>query len=278
MVCGRARTVRVNGLDLALAEWGAAGRPVLLLLHSLAAHGHWWDWTAPWWARRWRVVALDFRGHGASAHAVPPAYTFDDYAVDVVGVLDRLGAERAVVVGHSLGGYVAALTAARHPARVPAVVIADMLSQWTEAYASLTQRQASRPSPEFPDAAAAGAAFKLVPPDTRATPEMLRHLGEAGVRQTPSGAWRLAFDRAVFLHPPVDPWPVLPGVACPALVIHGESSSIMDRAAAEKVALALPRGTARTLPGAHHHLLLDAPEGFVAAVAEWLAPVVSTPR
>lgn len=271
MACGRARTVPVNGLDLALAEWGEEGRPLILLLHSLAAHGHWWDWTAPRWAPRWRVVALDFRGHGASAHAVPPAYTFDDYAGDVAGALDRLGAGRAVLVGHSLGGYVAALVAARHPARVPAVVIADMLSQWTEAYASMAQRQASRPPPEFPAVATAGAAFKLVPPDTRATPEMLRHLGEAGVRRTPAGAWQLAFDRAVFLHPPVDPWPVLPRVACPALVIHGESSGLMDRAAAERVAAAIPRGTARTLPGAHHHLVLDAPEAFVAAVDGWMA-------
>ena len=277
MACGRARTVPVNGLDLALAEWGEDGRPLLLLLHSLAAHGHWWDWTAPRWAPRWRVVALDFRGHGASAHVVPAAYTFDDYAADVVGALDRLGAGRVVLVGHSLGGYVAALVAARHPARVPAVVIADMLSQWTEAHASMAQRQASRPPREFPAAAAAGAAFKLVPPDTRATPEMLRHLGEAGVRRAPSGAWQLAFDRAVFLHPPVDPWPVLPRVACPALVIHGGASGLMDRAAAERVAAAIPRGTARTLPGAHHHLVLDAPEAFVAVVDGWLAEAVTAP-
>ncbi|MBI2162208.1 MAG: alpha/beta hydrolase [Candidatus Rokubacteria bacterium] len=277
MACGRARTVRVNGLDLALAEWGGGPGTPVVLLHSLAAHRHWWDWTAPGWAAGRRVVALDFRGHGASAHASPPAYTFEDYAGDVVGVLDALGIGRARLLGHSMGGFVGALVAARHPARLEALVIADMLTSWTADQASAAARQASRPSPVFASLGEAGARFRLQPPDTRASSAVLRHLGESGVRATAQGSWQLAFDRAVFLHPPVDPWPFLPKIACPALVIHGESSGLMDRAAAERVAAAIPRSTARTLPGAHHHLVLDAPEAFVAAVDGWLAGAVTAP-
>jgi pimeloyl-ACP methyl ester carboxylesterase len=73
----------------------------------------------------------------------------------------------------------------------------------------------------------------------------------------------------VFRHPPVDPWPFLPAVTCPTLVIHGEQSAVMDRAAAERVAAAVPRAAVTTLPGAFHHLVLDAPEAFVNAVDEW---------
>ena len=89
--CGRSRSVALGSLTLHAQEWGEPGRPPLVLLHSLAAHGHWWDWTAPYWAERFHVVALDFRGHGASAHVRPPAYAFTDHVGDVVGALAALG-------------------------------------------------------------------------------------------------------------------------------------------------------------------------------------------
>ncbi|OGK80992.1 MAG: hypothetical protein A2X52_09355 [Candidatus Rokubacteria bacterium GWC2_70_16] len=274
MDCGAPFAVSVNGLALELADWGGGegGRP-LLLLHSLAAHLHWWDWTAPSWTARHRVVALDFRGHGGSAHAAPPAYGFEDHARDVEGVLSALGLRPIVLVGHSMGAYVGAVVAARRPDLVEALVIADMLSTWTAEQAGAAERQAGRPPADFATRAEAGARFRLQPPDTTATPEMLRHLGESGVQETAPGRWRLALDRAVFRHPPVDPWPVLPGIRCPTLVIHGEGSRVMGRAAAERVGEAIPQATVATLPGAFHHLVLDQPEAFSAAVDEWLTAI-----
>ncbi|MBI2528971.1 MAG: alpha/beta hydrolase [Candidatus Rokubacteria bacterium] len=250
----------------------------MLLLHSLAAHLHWWDWAAPFWAARRRVVALDFRGHGASAHATPPAYGFEEHARDVEGVLSALGLGPGVLVGHSMGAYVGAVVAARRPDLVGALVIADMLSAWTPEQAAAAGRQAARPPVDFATRAEAGARFRLQPPDTTATPEMLRHLGESGVREVAPGAWRLAFDRGVFGHPPVDPWPVLPGLRCPTLVLHGEGSRVMDRVAAERVGAAIPRATVVTLPGAFHHLGLDQPASFAETVDEWLTTISSRTR
>lgn len=272
IVCGTRRSASGNGLTLALHAWGPAEAPPLLLLHSLAAHSHWWDWTAEFWARRYRVLAVDFRGHGASAHAVPPAYSFDDYVVDTVAALDALRVARPVVIGHSLGGYVGASLAALHPDRVRALVIADMLTERTPEQVEWARRQAARPAPEFPSLAEAVGRFRLQPPETRAPAERIRHLAEAGVRETVPGVWQLAFDRAVFVHPPVDPWPFLSAVSCPTLVIHGQGSVIMDRKAAERVAAAVRRGVAVSLAGVFHHLMLDDPAGFVTAVDDWLAP------
>lgn len=269
MACGRAFTVAAGGLPLALADWGGHGRP-LLLLHSLAAHLHWWDWVAPRWTSRHRVLAMDFRGHGASGHAVPPAYAFEDHARDVAGVLGALGLASAVLVGHSMGAFVAAVTAARRPDLVDALVIADMLTGWTAEQAATAQRQIARPPAEYATRDEAAARLRLQPPETHATAEMLRHLGECGVREIAPGRWGFAFDRGVFGHPPVDPWPVLPGVRCPTLVIHGEGSGVMDRAAAERVAAAVPGARVITVPGAFHHLVLDAPDALAAAVDGWL--------
>lgn len=271
MACGTPRSVDANGLHLAAWEWGAAVQPPALLLHSLAAHSHWWDWVAPLLAERFHLIALDFRGHGGSQHVDPPAYGFADYVADVLAVVDRLGWRAPLVVGHSLGAYIGASLAARHPARVRALVIADMLTAWSDEQATRAREQAARPRLEFRDRREAVARFRLLPPETRAPAEWVRHLGEAGVAERGPGVWTFAVDRRVFLHPPVDPWPFLPHVRCPALVVRGQESRVMDREGWQRVAQALRRGHAGELKNAHHHLILDDPPGFVALVTTWLA-------
>ena len=110
------------------------GAPPLVFLPGLSA-------TAPIFedligaglSPRFRAVALDLRGRGHSA--APPAgfdparpaanYTMADHAGDVLGLLDRLGLEQAVLVGHSFGGMLAFYLAANHPGRFPRVVVID---------------------------------------------------------------------------------------------------------------------------------------------------------
>jgi pimeloyl-ACP methyl ester carboxylesterase len=239
----------------------------VLLLHSLAAHSHWWDWVAPPLAERHHVVAVDFRGHGGSAWA--DSYRFDDYVADVVASLDVLGWRAPLVIGHSMGGYVAALLAARHPERVGALVIADMLTGWSDEMDRRARTQAERAPAEFASAAAAGERFRLAPPDTTAPHERLHHLGEAGAVERGPGVWSLAFDRRVFLHPPPDPWPFLGAVAAATLVVRGAGSVVMPREAVVKVANTIPRGQPFEITGAFHHLVLDAPEEFAARVLRW---------
>ncbi|MBI4638595.1 MAG: alpha/beta hydrolase [Candidatus Rokubacteria bacterium] len=265
--------MEANGLRLQIFEWGVSGTPPALLLHSLAAHSHWWDWTAPLLADRFHVVALDLRGHGGSQWAEPPAYGFIDYVGDVVALADRLGWRSPLVIGHSLGGYVGAYLASRYPARVGALVVADMLTAWSEAEERRAVELAERSPLRFTSPAEAGARFGLAPPDTRASREWLQHLGESGVRARPTGGWEHAFDRRVFLHPRPDPWPFLPGVGCPTLVVRGSGSAVMDRETWLQVTTAVRRGQFAELKHAFHHLILDEPQGFVAVVQKWLATV-----
>lgn len=281
--CGATRRVVVDGRRLCLHEWNEPGAAPVLLLHSLAAHAHWWDGVAPRLAAAGRrVVALDFRGHGGSDWAEPPAYRFHDYVSDALGALDALGWEAPDVVGHSLGGYVGALLAARHPARVRRLVIADMLTRWDPELEARARRQAERPPATAPSREEAAARFRLFPPETRAPAERLAHLGAMGVVERRRGAWEPAVDRRVFLHPPVDPWPFLGDVRAPTLVVRGEGSAVMDRAAAARVALALERGRVAELAGAFHHLILDDPAEFARVVENWLAdggtPAAPAPR
>lgn len=82
--CGAARRVRGEGVDLHLRQWRRPGGAPLLLLHSMAAHTHWWDWAAPLLAERHDVAALDFRGHGDSDWTPDGTYEFDGYVRDAV--------------------------------------------------------------------------------------------------------------------------------------------------------------------------------------------------
>jgi pimeloyl-ACP methyl ester carboxylesterase len=276
LACGAARAIEANGLSLRLHEWGLPGRPPALLLHSLAAHSHWWDWSAPLLAERFSVAALDLRGHGGSAWADPPAYRAADYAADIVAVLDALGWRRPLVIGHSLGGYVGAYLAARYPERVGALVIADTVTQWSDDEAAWALKQVERPGPEFANPSEGGARYRLSPPDTRAPADWIRHLGEAAVVERKPGVWQYAVDRRVFAHARPDAWPLLAGVVCPTLVVRGAGSPLMDRDVWLRVATGVQQGQFAEIKDAWHHLVLDDPASFVSTVTTWLDRVAPT--
>jgi len=117
------RTVRVGELDLHLAEAGPADGPVVLLLHGFPEC--WYSWRhqlVALAAAGFRAVAPDQRGYGRSdAPTEIDAYTMLHLVGDAVGVLDAVGAERAVVVGHDWGAPVAWHTALLRPDRVRGV-------------------------------------------------------------------------------------------------------------------------------------------------------------
>lgn len=138
-----------------------AGR-TLVLLHAVSGDSNHWNWTIPLLADRYRVVALDLRGHG---HSSPGAgYQLADFAGDVLAVADHLGVDRFVPVVHSLGGAIGAHLAVEHPDRVHAVVEVDAayalppwnVDWWEAGRARWRAQQAGRPvgaEPELPRSA-----------------------------------------------------------------------------------------------------------------------------
>ena len=113
----------LRALRMRYLDWGGDGAPVLAL-HGLASSAHWYDILAPMLCGRFRIVAPDQRGHGRTTQAAD-GYAWHSVASDAVGLLDVLGIERAVVLGHSWGGNVAVAAAAHFPARVSALVLID---------------------------------------------------------------------------------------------------------------------------------------------------------
>lgn len=116
-------SVPVPGGELTVAVWGSLdeGRPVLAI-HGLTASSMAWVATAG--RLPGPVIAPDLRGRGGSGE-LPGPYGMAAHAADCAAVLEGLGVERATVVGHSMGGFVASVLAHRHPARVARLVLVD---------------------------------------------------------------------------------------------------------------------------------------------------------
>ena len=266
----RDRFVTVNGLRLRYRDWGGDGPP-LLALHGAAAHAHWWDPVAPRLWRRVRVLALDWRGHGRSAWPRPPAYASADFAADLLGLIERLRLERVVVAGHSMGGHAALAFAAWHRDALARLVVVDAKPMVNLQRLLALQARGERPRPEFPSREAALRRFRLSPPETTAPPALVRAIGARGIRRLPSGRWVYRFDPACErTRRPVDAWPLLPRIAVPTLMVRGEHSTILPRDLAERMAKAIPSARLEELPGAHHHVTLDAPEALAECLLAWL--------
>ncbi|WP_330468795.1 alpha/beta hydrolase [Streptomyces longwoodensis] len=99
----------------------------LVFVHGWTANRHRWDHQVAHFAERRRVVRLDLRGHGDSGGA--GVRTIGELARDVVALLDHLGIERCVLVGHSMGGMIAQTVALEHPGRVERMVLVNSIGR-----------------------------------------------------------------------------------------------------------------------------------------------------
>jgi esterase len=266
----RDRFVTVDGLRLRYRDWGGDGQPCLAL-HGSAAHAHWWDPVAPFLARRLRVLALDLRGHGRSEWPRPPAYRTEHFAADVLGLIERLRLGRVVLAGHSMGGHVALAFAAWHPGAIERLAVLDARPVVHPARLVARRARAGRRQLEFPTRATALGRFRLSPPETVAPARLVLAVAARGIRPVGGGRWAYRFDpECDRTRVPVDAWPLLPRIQVPTLILRGERSTVLSREVAERMRDAIPGARLEQLPGAHHHLTLDAPARLADRLLAWL--------
>src|SRR5215207_5763989 len=154
------RDVEVAGTRIHYRAWGDPALPGLVLVHGGAAHSGWWDHIAPQ-LRSHRVVALDLSGHGDSGRR--SAYDMTLWAEEVVAVAADAGLHSPVVLGHSMGGWVALTIGVEHPEAVSAVAVIDSpLVREPPEEERLRERQ--RPHRPYPSAEEAMTRFRSLPP------------------------------------------------------------------------------------------------------------------
>jgi pimeloyl-ACP methyl ester carboxylesterase len=256
---------------LHMLETGPPEAPPICFLHGGAAHAHWFDRVIPAFAERFRIISLDQRGHGASAWAKPPAYATQDFASDLLALLDHLGWARMALVGHSMGGHNSMAFSAWHPERVSALVVVDSRPQLPPDRIDRMRERGQRPPRLHPSQEEAVRSFRLLPKETTADPALLRHLAHAGLIHT-DGGYRYRFDPACYANrQPVDCWPLVPRITAPALVVRGELSPILPVDMAARLGAAIPRAEVAEIKGAYHHLTLDAPDAFARVLDRFLS-------
>jgi pimeloyl-ACP methyl ester carboxylesterase len=117
--------VQVDGTEIGAIRWPCPhATSTVVAIHGITANA--WSWAAVAGQLDGVVclVAVDLRGRGTSSDA-PPPYGIRQHADDVASLIEQLGAGRVVLAGHSMGAYVALMTAERHPAAVADVVLVD---------------------------------------------------------------------------------------------------------------------------------------------------------
>ncbi len=116
--------IEVEGARLRFRLEGRADAPAVVFANSLCTSLEMWDRQVPALLPDYRVLRFDMRGHGGSETA-PPPYSIEALAGDVIGLMDRLGIERAIFVGLSLGGMIGQWLGARAAARFDGLVLCD---------------------------------------------------------------------------------------------------------------------------------------------------------
>src|SRR5205814_2214410 len=122
----RDHTVALHGLRFHYTERGEREAPVVVMLHGVTGHARTWDDEGAALASRYRVLALDQRGHGDSDPQPNADYTIARLAADLAAFADALGLATFTLCGLSLGGRVGIQYAGTHPARVSRLVVVDI--------------------------------------------------------------------------------------------------------------------------------------------------------
>ena len=255
------RTVQVDGANVHLRCWGQEGLPGLVLLHGGAAHSGWWDHIAPFLTGTHRVVAVDLTGHGDSDWR--SEYDLEVWAHEAITAAEAGGASgRPIVVGHSLGGWVAATVGACHDAEVDGVVIIDSPLGDPPPEEEILRRK-RRTLAVYPTREAIAERFVPLPPQS-VLPYVRDHIVEESIRPV-DGGWSWKFDPSRFTAqgPLRD---LLPKLGCRAAFIRGERGMIQDQMAEEIDRLLGPKVPYVELVDTGHHPMLDQPLSLITAL------------
>ena len=265
------RTIDGPAGPLAVWEW-PGGEPATLLLHGVGNYGRYWDAFADAIAGRLRLVAPDARGHGDSARP-DDGYAAADFVADAVAVLDAHRIDRALVVGHSMGGYHATMLAATHPERLRGLVIVDAGPEALPEGAERARRLSLGRPASFADRAEAEAYLRRTSPgyDDSVYANRLRWLfrEEAGRLAWRSSAHALEH---IFAGSPdrAGSWSRASTITAPTLVVRGTRSPVLAAEIAGRLVTAI-RGASLLELDAGHNVPLDRPDELADAVIAFAA-------
>ena len=253
------RTADISrGVTLEYVEHGdPAGLPIILL-HGVTDSWRSFEPVLPHLPATFRALALTQRGHGGSSHP-PEGYRFADFSADVRAFMDALALSRAVIVGHSMGSYVAQRFAIDHPERTLGLLLAGAFPRLVgnavvqELWQSGVATMADPIDPVFVREFQEGTVATSVPPD-------FMDMVVAESLRVPANVWRATF--AEFLA--TDFSNEARQIQAPTLIVWGDRDNIVSRSDQAALQGLIEGARLVVYEGAGHAVHWDEPARFAA--------------
>ena len=268
--------IQLRGLRFHYREWPSAtpNAQVLVLLHGYTGHARSWDEFAAAMSTRFRVLALDQRGHGEIQWAPATAYGTTEMVQDTQAFVQAMGLKDFLLLGLSMGGIVAIGYSGLAPPELERLVIVDIAPEIAASGLQRIQQNVAR-SDVFDSREAA---FERARKDNPIPPQAhQRKRVYESLMRTDDGSWTYRYDPALrdTSNPrertsAADGWKLVENINVPTLLLRGELSNILDRDVAEKMVDTLQDGKLGEIEGSGHSVPLDKPDEFLQAVDAWL--------
>ena len=269
------KTVNVRGLNLHYLDWGAPGKPWMVLLHGLRGHAHSWDDFSEAMCQDYNVLALDQRGRGYSDWAKDGDYSTEAYVEDMAGFCEALKLESIILVGHSMGGRNSLSFADRYPDKVEKLIIVDMGPVLDPRGGERIRREIGAVPEEFDSFEAV--VEHMSGQNRYASEVVLRRRLRYATKELPKGKVGWRYDVAIreqwrlgTTPPPVDLWPVVRKITCPTCIVRGADSDILSPEGAKQMVEAMPDAQLIEIQRAGHMVFEDNPDQFIAEARRYL--------
>lgn len=246
---------KIKDIDVTYERRGK-GTP-LVLIHGFPMDHHLWDEVVPLLEDDFDLIVPDLRGFGGSS-TVDAEFGMEDYAADIAGLLDHLGVEKAAIVGHSMGGYVALALARFYADRVSGLGLVA-----SQAPADPPERKEGRYK-SAAEVADKGPASVIDMMSTKfTTDQRLQALSrESMEKQKPAafiGGLKAMAER-------MDSTSMLATFKFPMVIVHGTDDALIPIDRAREVKAAVPHAHLVELEGVGHIPMLEAPEKTAEAL------------
>ncbi len=272
------RFVDVAGAKIRYQLWGDLTKPGLLLVHGNGAHAHWYDFIAPYFTEDYCVVAMTFGGMGDSEWR--DAYNVDTFSAEQLAVCKDAGffvsGQKPVIVSHSFGGFITMNTGSKFGDRFEGVMIVDSpVRPPDDDWDGPPSR--GRGFRTYADLTAALARFRLAPPQPCENHYVVDYIARHSLKEVPYGdsqtGWTWKFDSAIWkkfdaMSKPAD---MYNAISCKLSVMRGEQSVLLPEKTWTYMRGLRDDVTMISIPEAQHHVMLDQPLAFIAAVRGQLA-------
>lgn len=249
------QTIEVNGVRLAYDRRGN-GTP-MLLLHGFPLDHNLWDEVVPLLENQFDLILPDLRGFGKSS-TVDSFYSMEDYASDIAALLDHLGIQKAAIVGHSMGGYIALAFARLYPERISGLGLVS-----SQVLADVPERKEGRykSAAEVADKGIASVVETMTPKFTP-DPRLQEYARKSMEKQQPGayiGALKAMAER-------LDSTSLLASIDYPVVIVHGDADSLVPIDRAREVKSALPDAHLVEVSGAGHMPMMEDAEKTAQAL------------